>query len=106
MSKSRFWDNQKKRFWPKNSEVTYHFYIYDKKIRGYCNNNNQYSIHCHSTFGPAFGGGPDLGNNNGHWYCYPTLCSSYPKIDDIQRGYGHGSYFNVDDYEVFQVVKM
>ena len=41
----------------------------------------------------------DLTNNNGKWYGYP---SSYPKIDDIQ----HGSHFKVDDYEVFQVVKM
>ena len=33
-SKSRFWENRKKRFWPQNSEIAYHFYI-SSKIRGY-----------------------------------------------------------------------
>ena len=32
-SKSRFWDNQKKRFWPKNSVYVYHLLIYYKNIQ-------------------------------------------------------------------------
>jgi len=65
---------------------------------GYCN-DNQKAIYCNSGNGPAFGNGRDLAYN-GNWYGYPN--KSYPKIDDIQNG----SSFKVDDYEVFQVVKM
>ena len=65
----------------------------------YCN-NNQNAIYCYSGFGPSFGGSGDLFcYNNGNWRGNPIY---YPKIDDIQNN----NYFNVDDYEVFQVVKM
>src|SRR5581483_1389317 len=64
---------------------------------GYCNINNQYSVRCDSSYGPTFGGGCDLiCFDDGTWAGGP---SSYPKVDDLQ----HGSKFNVDDYEIFQV---
>ena len=65
-------------------------------------NNNQYAIVCNSKFGPIFGGGSGdlVCNNDGTWYGYPN--KSYPKIDDVQNV----NHFKVDDYEVFQVVKM
>jgi len=72
---------------------------------GYCN-DNKIAVCCYSKFGPAFGGSinRDLCNDNGNWYGCPNY--SYPKIDDIQNGYGYGNWINVDDYEVFQVVKI
>ena len=70
---------------------------------GYCNENQKASIYCHSSNGPIFGAigvDSDLGCcTNGTWYGNPH---SYPKVDDVQNR----NYFNVDDYEVFQVVKM
>src|SRR5581483_1113133 len=67
---------------------------------GNCN-DNQKAIYCNSNYGPIFGGGRGdlVCNNNGTWY---GNSQSYPKIDNIQNN----SYFKVDDYEVFQVVKM
>ena len=64
-------------------------------------NNSEYAIGCYSDRGPAFGDGYDLCCcNDGSWYGKPN--NSYPKIDDIQNG----TWFKVDDYEVFQIVKM
>ena len=70
---------------------------------GYCN-KNQYAICCNLYYGPTFGADPDLFcYSNGTWYGNSSgQNSSYPKVDDIQNA----SYFNIDDYEVFQVVKM
>ena len=69
---------------------------------GYCN-NNQKAVYCYSDRGPTFGGGRDLCcKGNGAWYGIYNQNSSYPKVD-IPYG---GSGFCVDDYEVFQVVKM
>ena len=57
-------------------------------------------MYCNPYYGPVFGGGNDLCcSNNGTWIGLPN---SYPKVDDIQNC----SSFNVDDYEVFQVVKI
>ena len=67
---------------------------------GYCM-DNQKAVYCHSSYGPEFGNSDFRCENNGTiWYGYPN--NSYPKVDDIQNT----SQFKVDDYEVFQVVKM
>src|SRR5438067_988512 len=65
---------------------------------GYSNNGNQHSVHCHSSYGPAFGGGYDIFcHNDGMWYANPH---SYPNID-LPGNNG----IEVNDYEVFQVFK-
>ena len=65
-------------------------------------NGNQYSIGCYSNNGPRFGGSCDLHLYNNTWYSnYNSDYSSYPKVDGIP----YGGNFNVDDYEVFQVIK-
>ena len=67
---------------------------------GYCN-NNQYAIYCYSSYGPIFGINDFYCQNNGTvWYGDPN--NSYPEVDVIQNK----NNFNVDDYEVFQVVKI
>src|SRR5205814_1380148 len=35
---------------------------------GYKNNNDQYSVYCHSDHGPTFGKGDLWHQNNGTWY--------------------------------------
>ena len=66
---------------------------------GYCN-NSQRAVYCKPGNGPIFGNGHDLCCcNNGTWFGKPA---SYPKVDDIQND----KNFKVDDYEVFQVIKM
>ncbi|RGB30647.1 TLD-domain-containing protein [Rhizophagus diaphanus] len=63
------------------------------------------AIHCHQNYGPAFGEGYDLyQDNDGNWKSFNSC--SYYKIDiplgnEIMGGY---NAFNVEDYEVFQVV--
>jgi len=56
---------------------------------------NQYSVYCDPGYGPIFGGGHDLSFYPPNWTSYP---SSYPNVDIPKQ-------FNVDDYEVFQVIK-
>ena len=69
---------------------------------GYSNGNER-SIGCYSNYGPIFGGGNDLRcQNDGTWFSNYNSNSSYPQVDGIP----YGNNFNVDDYEVFQVVKM
>jgi hypothetical protein len=69
--------------------------IHSLKI-GY-SKGDKYSIHCGSGYGPLFGIGIDLGcNADGTWMS--NTSTSYSKISIP-------SYFLVDDYEVFQVVK-
>jgi|SRR6266498_3596397 len=60
-------------------------------------NGDQYSIGCYLNYGPLFGGGHDLRFHppEGCWKSNPH---SYPNIDIPNQ-------FNVDDYEVFQVIK-
>ena len=61
--------------------------------------NNEYSIYYgRPIYGPSFGGGSDLGFENGTWYSNTNSFCSYPKI-------GIPAKFISDDYEVFQVVK-
>ncbi|RIA83792.1 hypothetical protein C1645_742809 [Glomus cerebriforme] len=60
---------------------------------GYSNDQN--SVGCFLNYGPIFGAGHDL-RFNGIWY---SQSRSYPNV-----GIPTGS-FNVDDYEVFQVIK-
>ncbi|RGB30652.1 hypothetical protein C1646_286554 [Rhizophagus diaphanus] len=62
---------------------------------GYCNSNS-FSIYCCSLNGPVFGRGSDLGYHNGVWYCHENF--SYPNVGIPLK------VFNMDDYEVFQVV--
>src|ERR1051325_11295876 len=69
---------------------------------GYSNGDGC-SIGCYSAgygYGPLFGNGNchDLRFLNGTWYSQSS--SSYPKVDGIP----YGNNFDVDDYEVFQVV--
>jgi len=65
---------------------------------GYCN-ENQNAVYCNPSNGPVFGNGSFHCYGDGTWIGYPN---TYPKVDDIQNR----NEFNVDDYEVFQVVKM
>ena len=61
---------------------------------------HQYSVHCNQSFGPWFGGDGDLGFYNNTWRNNnQNNYSVYPKI-----GIPAGN-FNVEDYEVFQVIK-
>ncbi|RIA84804.1 BTB/POZ domain-containing protein [Glomus cerebriforme] len=60
--------------------------------------NEGYSIYCNSNYGPTFGGGHDLCcQNNGTWYIKNphTYSEIHKTIYNI----------NVDDYEVFQVIR-
>ncbi|GBC17486.2 hypothetical protein GLOIN_2v1672276 [Rhizophagus irregularis DAOM 181602=DAOM 197198] len=64
-------------------------------------NGNEYSIRNYSGYGPMFGGGNDLiYSSDGMWYCNRGIYSSYHKIDGMPTG-----GFNVNDYEVFQVIE-
>ncbi|PKK79390.1 hypothetical protein RhiirC2_842659 [Rhizophagus irregularis] len=62
-------------------------------------NGDNFSIRNSAAHGPGFGKGYDLiANQDGNnWY---SGTNSYPIIDGIPYG-----YFEVDDYEVFQVIK-
>ncbi|RIA86385.1 hypothetical protein C1645_878693 [Glomus cerebriforme] len=56
------------------------------------------SIYCDANYGPAFGGGHDLFcHNDGIWSSHRAY--SYLKI------FSPLEFFDVDDYEVFQVIK-
>jgi hypothetical protein len=69
-------------------------------------NGNQYSIGNYLTYAPIFGGGWDLYyHGNGIWYSNKFPNSSYPNIDGMPKRENYVSKFNVDDYEVFQVIK-
>ncbi|GBC03011.1 hypothetical protein RclHR1_04930008 [Rhizophagus clarus] len=61
-----------------------------------------YSIKCYSGYGPIFGNNWDIGcYGNGDWYSFSG--GSYPKIDGINTT--KNGNFQVDCYEVFQVIK-
>ncbi|PKC03659.1 hypothetical protein RhiirA5_363044 [Rhizophagus irregularis] len=65
-------------------------------------NGGTYSIVCNSYCGPLFGYN-DLFVNSGIWYSNPVMkCGqySYPYLVGMPSG-----RFNIDDYEVFQVIK-
>jgi hypothetical protein len=61
---------------------------------GYSNGDGC-SVFSRSDYGPLFGGGHDLAFYN-KWY--KTKSSSYPDV-------GIPNNFDVDDYEIFQVIK-
>ena len=75
----------------------------DKNIKtakvGYCKNNDIYSVYGGQSNGPVFG----LSDLYVH-YNYPDTWHSrphsYPNIDGMPTG-----DFEIDDYEVFQVIK-
>ena len=60
-------------------------------------NGDRYSICCYKLNGPSFGKG-DIWCNYGTWSSNSSSSYSYLNI-------GIPSSFNVDDYEVFQVIK-
>ncbi|GBC07368.1 hypothetical protein RclHR1_07410004 [Rhizophagus clarus] len=64
---------------------------------GYSNGDSCSIYSGHATYGPLFGGGHELGFYNNRWYNNGS--QTYPDV-----GIPSGN-FNVDDYEVFQVVK-
>ena len=64
-------------------------------------NGNKFSIGCYTSYGPIFGHSNDLRFYNGTWNSIYNQYSSYPEVDGIP----YGGDFNVDDYEVFQVIK-
>ena len=58
-------------------------------------------MYCHPSYGPTFGHNHDLYcyyADEGTWYSNNS--NTYSKVN-IPNG-----YFNVSDYEVFQVIKM
>jgi hypothetical protein len=66
--------------------------------------NANYAIQCSNSYGPTFGGGIDLFQSiNNTWKSHTH---SYPEID-IPQGHKKGNYytFDVENYEVFQVIK-
>ncbi|CAB4387780.1 unnamed protein product [Rhizophagus irregularis] len=74
-------------------------------------NGNAFSIGNNPNYAPIFGGGYDLYHHGyGVWYSnnYENT-SSYPKIDGIPSEVGYNRInsvkFNVNDYEVFQVIR-
>jgi hypothetical protein len=76
------------------------------KVGHVYNHSNNNAIYCSLNYGPTFGNGHDLfQDSNGSWKSY--FCS-YPGIDipqtyrDLLDDY---SVFNVENYEVFQVIK-
>ncbi|GBC02967.1 hypothetical protein RclHR1_04900010 [Rhizophagus clarus] len=75
---------------------------------GYINDGYfRYSIYCHQHYGPTFGNGHDLFQyNDTVWKSYNVF--SYSKID-IPTNPNTNIYsyndFNVEDYEVFQVIE-
>ncbi|EXX67506.1 hypothetical protein GLOIN_2v1838247 [Rhizophagus irregularis DAOM 181602=DAOM 197198] len=66
--------------------------------------NTSYAMRCSSAYGPIFGGGYDLFHSvDSTWKSHKH---SYPEIDIPQdRKMGNYNVFNVENYEVFQVVK-
>ncbi|GBB93275.1 hypothetical protein RclHR1_02140028 [Rhizophagus clarus] len=59
---------------------------------------DQHSVRNLADYGPGFGSGTDLICwNDGRWL--RSSAASYPEINGIPTG-----FFNVDDYEVFQVI--
>ncbi|RGB30648.1 TLD-domain-containing protein [Rhizophagus diaphanus] len=71
---------------------------------GYTNRNASYAIYCNQSYGPAFGGGHDLFlDNNNNWNS--SKPHSYSEIN-MPRGNNFGyNIYNVENYEVFQVIK-
>jgi len=75
--------------------------VIDHAKVGHCNNNKQgVTIYCNPSYGPSFNNN-DLHCRDGNWYSHHPVY--YSKVDILQRGHVN---LNVDDYEVFQVVKM
>ncbi|POG64722.1 hypothetical protein GLOIN_2v1483637 [Rhizophagus irregularis DAOM 181602=DAOM 197198] len=64
-------------------------------------NGNKYSIGNNPSYAPLFGGGWDLYHDgNGVWHSNNNRNNSYPRIDGMPR-----REFNVNDCEIFQVIK-
>ena len=63
---------------------------------GYKSNNNDNSVYCDSTYGPAFCSDLYYFQNDDTW---SSSTSCYHSNIDIPPS------FNVDDYEVFQIIK-
>ncbi|RGB38462.1 hypothetical protein C1646_806413 [Rhizophagus diaphanus] len=69
-------------------------------------NHFEHSVYCHRKYGPTFGHGHDLS----HADCttWRSYVSSYPEVDIPIPNANDMLYneFNVEDYEVFQVIKI
>ena len=67
----------------------------------------KYSVYCYPNYGPTFGNGHDLFQyKDTIWRSYNVF--SYPKIDipeNPNSDYYSYNDFNVEDYEVFQVIE-
>ncbi|CAB4430976.1 unnamed protein product [Rhizophagus irregularis] len=64
------------------------------------------AIYCYQDYGPTFGNGHDLfRDSDGNWKNYPGFYA-YSKVD-MPQSYKMDNYisFDVEDYEVFQVIK-
>ncbi|POG76233.1 hypothetical protein GLOIN_2v1474782 [Rhizophagus irregularis DAOM 181602=DAOM 197198] len=73
---------------------------------GHVNTDYGNAIYCHQNYGPAFGGGHDLfQDSDSKWKNYSGFYS-YSEVD-IPQSHKSGCYniFDVEDYEVFQVIK-
>jgi hypothetical protein len=70
------------------------------------NGRHGFAIYCGQNYGPVFGGGHDIyQNNDGTWRSNNTGYH-YPKINIPQVSMKDGyNVFNVENYEVFQVIK-
>ena len=63
------------------------------------NNDNQNSVYSNQAYGPWFKVGGNLGlEKNNLWKSYCDQFPAYPKV-------GIPAKFDVEDYEVFQVIK-
>ncbi|CAB4377943.1 unnamed protein product [Rhizophagus irregularis] len=98
------WIEKKNHFYYNERNIPYNFnLLYRAKKNnlqsakvGY-SNNNKYSIGFFSDHGVVFG--TDLYFYEGNWHSYRDDTHSYPKIGIP------GKIFEVDDFEIFQVVK-
>ncbi|PKY59647.1 hypothetical protein RhiirA4_550429 [Rhizophagus irregularis] len=73
---------------------------------GHIKSNYGCAIYCYQNYRPAFGDGHDLfQDSDSKWKNFSGFCS-YSKVD-MPQSYMSGSYnsFDVEDYEVFQVIK-
>jgi hypothetical protein len=90
----------------KSTKNSFIFSFTNKAKVGYINDDHfAYSVYCNQKCGPTFGRGHDLFHSERTtWRSYVT---SYPEIDIPNPNVNDWLYneFNVEDYEVFQVIK-
>ncbi|RIA86975.1 hypothetical protein C1645_878343 [Glomus cerebriforme] len=91
-----FWDSSNN--WKSTNDSFIFSFINRNNLQavrvGYSNGNH--SIGCHTQNGPIFGFNDLYKRTEGAWGC---VSNHYPKLEGMPTG-----IFNVDDYEVFQVI--